>query len=238
MPSGQSSNSRLPLHGKVVVLDPGHNGGNFTHAQVIARQVPAGGFTKHCDETGASTDSGYTEAEFTWQVASVAAAVLRHDGATVVLTRSSNMTVGPCVNVRAAVGNDADAAAVVSIHADGGPSGARGFHVIEPAIAPASRQPAKLLRDSARLAAILRSSFRTDTGEPLATYERAQIEPGLTRRADLAGLNLSTVPKVFIECANMRNGRDAFLVAAPEWRARAGTAIARGIEAFINSSER
>ncbi len=42
-------------------------------------------------------------------------------GATVVLTRSTDTGVGPCVDVRAAIGNDAGSDAAISIHGDGGP---------------------------------------------------------------------------------------------------------------------
>ena len=38
---------------------------------------------------------------------------------------------------------------------------------------------------------------------------------------DLGGLNLSTVPKVLIECANMRNAQDAATVQSPAWRQNA-----------------
>ena len=47
------------------------------------------------------------------------------EGATVVLTRTSNTGVGPCVTERAAIGNRARADAAISIHADGGPPGGR-----------------------------------------------------------------------------------------------------------------
>jgi N-acetylmuramoyl-L-alanine amidase len=52
-------------------------------------------------------------------------------------------------------------------------------------------------------------------------------------RTDLGGLNLSTVPKVFIECANMRNAADAARVTSPAFRQRAAVGIAAGITAFL-----
>ena len=47
--------------------------------------------------------------------------VLRNRGATVVLTRDDNHSVGPCIDERARIANRAGADAKVSIHADGGP---------------------------------------------------------------------------------------------------------------------
>ncbi|HMH39151.1 MAG TPA: N-acetylmuramoyl-L-alanine amidase [Streptosporangiaceae bacterium] len=46
-------------------------------------------------------------------------------------------------------------------------------------------------------------------------------------------MNLSRVPKVFIECANMRNATDAALVTSPRWQATAARAIAAGLTAFL-----
>src|SRR5438093_4267119 len=45
----------------VVVLDPGHNGGNASNPGIINKQVPAGrGQTKPCNTTGTATNAGYT----------------------------------------------------------------------------------------------------------------------------------------------------------------------------------
>jgi N-acetylmuramoyl-L-alanine amidase len=93
----------------VVVLDPGHNGGNASAPEVINRQVPAGGFTKPCNTTGTATASGYPEHAFTFDVAVQTAELLRAEGVTVVLTRTDDSGVGLCVDVRAAVANDAGA---------------------------------------------------------------------------------------------------------------------------------
>ena len=109
------------LNGKVILVDPGHNGGNFGAPSVINRLIWNGRETETCDTTGTETDSGYTEALFNWHVALDLTADLRAEGATVVLTRTSNTGVGPCVTKRAAIGNAAHANAAVSIHADGGP---------------------------------------------------------------------------------------------------------------------
>jgi N-acetylmuramoyl-L-alanine amidase len=208
-----------------VIIDPGHNGGNAAASAVINRQVNAGGFLKACDTTGTQTDDGYPEYAFTLDVALRAAALLRQQGATVSLTRVDSGGVGPCVDQRAAIGNDAHANAAISIHADGGPASGFGFHVIEPALAP-NGGDADILAPSARLALDVRSAFADATGEPYANYIAQQ---GLIARNDLGGLNLSRVPKVVLECANMRNAEDAVRVKDPAWRQRAAAGIAGGI---------
>ena len=123
----------LPLAGLTVAIDPGHDGGNGANPGLIGQPIDGGGFTEPCDTAGTTTADGYTEHAFNFDVATRAAALLESEGATVVLTRTTDDGIGPCVNVRAAVGNNAHAAAAISIHADGGPPGGRGYTVIAPA---------------------------------------------------------------------------------------------------------
>ena len=215
------------LDGKVVLVDPGHKGGNFNAPSVINRLIWNGRETETCDTTGAETDGVYTEALFNWHVALYLTADLRAEGATVVLTRTSNSGVGPCVTDRAAIGNAAHANAAVSIHADGGPPGGQGFAILEPV--PDGINNA-IVGPSAVLGADLRAAFEKGTREPVSSYDGIN---GIQPRDDLAGTNLSRVPKVFIECANMRNTADAALATSARWQARAARAIAAGLAAFL-----
>ncbi|MGK5643195.1 N-acetylmuramoyl-L-alanine amidase family protein, partial [Streptomyces sp. URMC 126] len=104
-----------PLRGKVVVIDPGHNPGNFAHTREIARQVDAGTHRKECDTTGTSTDAGYTEAAFTLDVSRRLRTLLEARGATVRFTHDGDRPYGPCIDERARIGNEAKADAVVSV---------------------------------------------------------------------------------------------------------------------------
>ena len=56
---------------------------------------------------------------------------------------------------------------------------------------------------------------------------------GLIARKDLGGLNLASVPTVFVEAANMRNAADAALVKSTDFRQKLAEALARGIEQFL-----
>lgn len=56
---------------------------------------------------------------------------------------------------------------------------------------------------------------------------------GLDVREDLGGLNLSTVPKVFIECGNMRDPKDAALLTSSHWRQKAAQGMADGISSYL-----
>lgn len=216
----------------VVVLDPGHNGGNAAHPDVIGAPVPAGGFTKPCNTTGTSTDAGYPEHAYAFDVALRTADLLRARGITVVLTRPDDTGVGPCVDVRARLANDAGAALTVSLHADGAPAGARGFHVVEPGLAPDGGNAAVLAASDVAARDVL-AAFGAATGLPRADYPGDLVEPGLTRRDDLAGLNLARTPSVLLESANMRDAEEAALVSDPAWRARAAQGVADGVLAFL-----
>jgi N-acetylmuramoyl-L-alanine amidase len=229
-PSASSQAPAKPLAGKVIAIDPGHNGGNFAHPDEIARQVQAGGFTKECDTTGTETDAGYTEAAFTFDVATRLTALLRAEGATVVLTRTDNDSVGPCVDQRAEIGNRAHANAAISIHADGGPVTGRGYHVMEPVLIKGYTDA--IVAPSARLAAAINSAYRAGTGMPPSNYIGTD---GIDPRGDMGGLNLSTVPKVLVECGNMRNATDATLLTSAAFRAKIAAALAAGLAAYVSA---
>ncbi len=216
-----------PLDGKVVVVDPGHNGGNAAAAATISRPIWNGRETEACDTAGTRTADGYPESLFNWRVGLELTADLRAEGASVVLTRTTDTGVGPCVSRRAAIGNEAGADAAISVHADGGPPGGRGFAILVPV---ADGINDAIVAPSAVLGADLRAAFAAGTGEPVSSYDGTN---GIQPRDDLAGTNLSTVPKVFIECANMRNAADAALLTSPRWQAEAGRAMAVALTRFL-----
>ena len=221
-----------PLAGRVVVIDPGHNGGNGANPSVINQLVDVITERKACDTTGTETNGGYSEHEFTFDVATRVRDLLAAQGVRVEFTRPDDTGVGPCITERAAIGNRAAADVAVSIHADGGPAGGRGFHVIRPASLPGRTDG--IVADSDRFADLLVTAFR-GTGMPPATYIGSG---GLDRRSDLGGLNLSTVPKVFIETGNMRNATDAAMLGDPQWRQQAASAISFAIGAYLAGTPR
>jgi N-acetylmuramoyl-L-alanine amidase len=224
------------LKGKVVVIDPGHNPGNFQHTTEINRKVDIGTNLKECDTTGTSTNSGYTEAQFTLDVSHRLKALLEKQGATVKLTHDGNSPAwGPCVDKRAQIGNRAHADAAISIHADGSAAGNRGFHVILPGSVHAGAADTRpIVASSADLGERIAGNFVRVTGEPPSNY--IGDGTGLVTRKDLGGLNLSTVPKVFIECGNMRDSKDAALLTSEAWRQKAAQGISEGIVSFLHGS--
>jgi N-acetylmuramoyl-L-alanine amidase len=221
-PTAYGASPLAAVQGRTIVVDPGHNPNNIRHIAEITRPVDYGLGTKPCDTTGTATRSGYAEARYTYDVSLRLRALLQAAGAKVIFTHTlTSPAYGPCITERAAIGNRAHADAAISIHADGGPPGGRGFEVVYKPRAPASRN----------LALAVRRAFAAITGEPYSTYVGRD---GIDVRTDLGGLNLSAVPKVLIETANMRNATDARRLESAAYRQREAVALARGLEAFLS----
>lgn len=209
--------------GMIVFLDPGHNGANDGS---ISRQVPTGrGGTKDCQASGTSSDDGYPEHTFTWDTTLRIRAELMALGVRTAMSRGNDNALGPCVDERAEMANKLAPNAIVSIHADGGPSSGRGFHVnysappLNDVQAGPSVQFAQIMRD--QLAA---------AGIPAANYIGSN---GLNGRSDLTGLNLAQYPSVLVELGNMKNPADSALIESPEGRQKYADAVVRGIAAYL-----
>ncbi|YAL82813.1 N-acetylmuramoyl-L-alanine amidase [Dermacoccaceae bacterium W4C1] len=229
--SGGSATTTAPLAGVVIVLDPGHNGGNAANPREVNRLVDAGfGQRKACNTTGTETADGYPEHAQVWDVAQRLRSVLRAQGATVHLTRDSDTGIGPCVDERGAAGAARDADLVLSLHADGNANtSVRGFHIAYPSRMVGG---AAVVQRSQTLARDVRDAFGRDTGMPRAGY--LDGGSGLVQRSDLATLNLSRVPTVLVESGNMRNPADAALLKDPAFRQREARALAAGVRSFLN----
>lgn len=213
-----------------MVLDPGHNGGAGQAAE-NNKLVPAGyGRTKPCNTTGTSTNAGYPEHAYTWDVANRVATILRAHGVRVLMTRPNDDGVGPCVNVRASIESTPGVAAAVAIHADGGPSDGHGFHICEDSRTPEGASATTVAR-SKTLSYDMRSALDANSGLTRSTY----IGGGTAfyPRDDLTGLNLSTNPTTFLELGNMRNAGDAAILSSSSGRARIAAAVAAGILAYL-----
>lgn len=197
-----------PLSGLTIAVDPGHNGDNGASPDTISDSVPDGrGGTKDCNTVGTESADGYPEHRFAWEAAQVLEDALGAAGASVVLSRSDDDGVGPCVDERGTFADDADA--LVSLHANGTEDdSARGFHVIA---APAGGRA---------------DDDATDVSEALGTALAGSLEDaGLARnpayddlvvREDLATLNNASVPAVMLEAGEMRNAEDARMLRSEE----------------------
>lgn len=222
----------LPLAGEIVGIDPGHNGRNYTDPGYIDHPIWNGREQEACDTTGTETAGGYTEAQFNFNVAEYLAGDLRAEGAKVVLTRTTNNGIGPCVTQRSEILNRARANVAIDIHADGGPPQGRGFVVLEPV---ADGPNDRVIGASKAFGRLVLERYHDLTGMPASDYDGTD---GVSYRDDLAGLNLTTVPKVLVECGNMRNSADADLLVRRSFQRLAAHAFAEAITAYLTERAR
>jgi N-acetylmuramoyl-L-alanine amidase len=207
-PAPQAARPAKPLAGKVVGIDPGHNGGNFSDPSFINHLVWNGREREACDTTGTETNASYTEARFNIDVA---------------------LYLRPCIDRRAQILNRAGADVAIDIHADGGPASGRGVAILTPV--PDGPND-KVIASSRRFGRILLHRYTALTGIPISNYDGAG---GFSPRGDLAGLNLTTVPKVLIECVNMRNAADAARLVKPAFQRLAAKSMAEAITGFLKT---
>lgn len=211
------------IAGRIVFLDPGHNGANDAS---LTKQVPTGrGGTKDCQTSGTSTNRGYPEHTFNWETVLRIRAELTQLGVRTAMSRGNDDAVAPCVDERAAMANALQPDAIVSIHADGGPESGRGFHVnySSPPLNQAQSGPA------IQFAQTMRDQLQASGLVP-ATYIG---QGGLYGRSDLTGLNLAQYPSILVEMGNMKNPADAALIESPDGRQKYADAVVRGIAAFL-----
>ena len=196
------------------------------------------GMTLPCDTSGTSSRTGLAESQVNLDVADAVQQILEGWGATVQMTRDSNDGSGPCVDARVEMANAAHADAAVSIHADGVTStDDHGFHVIVPELIVGQSQ--SVVDDSVRLGTDVRDAYRAATGLPTANYVGVD---GINPRADLANMNLTTLPRVLIEMGVLgapAGGSDDLAVLGSETgRENAARGIANGIAAFLGVAVR
>ncbi len=224
-PAGASA--ALPLKGETVGIDPGHNGRNYAYPGYLSHQVWNGRNWEDCDTTGTQTSGGYTEALFNFRVAEYLRADLIRDGARVVMTRNNNTGKGFCVTTRSYIINKAHANVAVDIHADGAPAWGRGFAILEPV---ADGPNDTVIASSARLGTDIRAAMLAGTPMPVSNYDGTN---GINHRDDLAGLNLTKVPKILIEVGNMKNATDVRLLTSAAFQQRVARALLAAIIKFL-----
>lgn len=227
-PAQTAATAVLPLTGRVIALDPGHQLGNARYPQQINRRVWVG-LWKACNTTGTATNGGFPEATFAWKTTLRLKEMLESRGATVRLTRTTNSLDdwGPCIDARGRFGARVGADLMVSIHGDGAVSTTRGFFVIRPGWREGYTDD--IARPSRQLALDVRGGLRGQGFAVSSSYGG----DGLDTRRDLGTLNTSDVPAVVVELGNMRNGGDAACMASARCRGRYARGLLAGIVAHF-----
>lgn len=207
------------LEGRTIVIDPGHNGANPENQAEISREIEAGGLRKACDVVGAE-GGGQTESAFNLDVAERLRDELEDRGAEVVLTRTDDEGVGPCLDERARLATEEGADVLLSIHAHGDGPETSGFHVTS---SPLSGEGSDVLATDVRDGLV---------AEDLVPSDDEGVD-GIDVRRDLGTLNLSSVPAVIVDAGNLQSPVDEETLGTPSGRQRIADGMADGTEAFL-----
>ena len=223
-----ATQSRKPLAGMIIAIDPGHNGGNSSHPEQVNRKVWIGNAWKVCNTSGTATNAGYPEHRFTWALARLVRSRLEALGATVKLTRSNDRGWGPCSTTRGKFGAKVHADLMISLHGDGLGASQHGFVVIRPGLVRGYTD------DILSRSKTLSRAMRRGLDHAKVRRSTAYGGDGLDVRTDLGTLNLSNVPAVLIELGNMRNAHDARLMSTSAGRGRYAAGLVFGIRTFLH----
>lgn len=225
------------LAGKTIFLDPGHQASAAGHD--LRAQVPDGrGGKKDCQTSGATGVNGAKEHTVNWQIGQLVKAGLESQGARVVLSRPDDTGWGGCVDERAAAASRSGAAVAVSLHADSTARGAdeskKGFHMIVPSLPVPDATVDRVQSGEGRKASnTMRDAF-VKAGFPSANY--AGVRDGIQTRPDIAAVNLTKVPAVFIEMGNLANPGEAKALAGRDGQVKYAMAITDGILNYVNGN--
>jgi len=208
------------LSGKVVVIDPGHQGGSLAGVEPIG---PGSSTMKEKTASGtAGVVTGIPEAELTLAVSLKLREALRARGVTVYMTRETLAQTSNIGNVdRARFWNAKNAHLAIRVHADGAENrSARGIHVLY----PSSQWTTAISAPSKRAAQLAQQALVAATGAP---------DRGIDARDDMTGFNWSQVPVILPEIGFMSNPEEDRLLATDAYRQKIANALADAAVAFL-----
>ncbi|WNR45089.1 N-acetylmuramoyl-L-alanine amidase [Paenibacillus roseipurpureus] len=207
---------------RLVMIDPGH--------QRVGNNEPerVGPDTRETKPKVSSGTAGVRtrkpEYVLNLEVSQLLKAELVQRGIHVVMTRETH-DVDISNKQRADMANDAGAALVVRIHADGDSSpGTKGFSVLYPSAAQPAVKP--IAAASKQAAALLLAGLQQATG---------QQGRGLSARDDLSGFNWSKVPVTLVEIGFMTNPEEDELMSQTAYQKKLAAGLADGIEGYLKA---
>jgi len=214
----QAASSPLPLSGFVVCVDPGHS--------------------SETSEGTASRDGKLTERHVNWVVARRLAVLLRAEGATVVLTKSSEGQV-VTNRRRAEIANDAHAKLFLRLHCDSGEqSGLATYFPDRPGRRFGVTGPSPGVIHASLIAA---SVFQPAVMAALGGAERdagikGDSQTGVgSKQGALTGSIFSHVPALTVEMCVLTNAHDYRFIRTAEGQERMARALLAGVEAYAGA---
>lgn len=217
---------------RIIVIDAGHQAKASSETEPLG-PYPTGTPTNQIEmkaevsQGGADDFNGIPEYELNLQVALRLRNVLISRGYSVLMIRETN-DVNISNKERAQIANKYNAAAFVRIHANGDSDATRRGAMT---VCQTKNNPfagcAAAYEESRRLSEVILeyycSSTRMNTDKNLPIWETDTM----------AGTNWSDVPTTIVEMGYMSNREDADLMSTDEFRRRAATGIADGLDAFF-----
>lgn len=204
---------------KVIVINPGHQGKGNSGKEAVG---PGSSTMKAKVSAGATgVSSKIAESQINLTVGLKLKAELETRGYTVVMTRTSQ-NVNMSNQERAKLANKYNAAAVISLHCDGGNASARGAHTI--AIAKNNPYCPQTYNTSSSLASHVIKAYCQETGIK---------NRGVSYRNDLTGLNWSEVPSIYLEMGFLSNKDEDLLLTNASFQNKMIKGIANGIDKYF-----
>ena len=212
----------LPLEGFIIGIDPGHQ----LHSNSGLEKVsPYGEETKKKVSSG--TQGVYTrvpEYEINLQVGLKLKEELETLGATVIITRETH-DVDISNAERAIIMNDANADAVIRIHADGSSNPeVYGMHMLVPSLGCMHNETVE--KESEILANALKTTFIEYTGAKLRDN---------SYRSDITGFCWSTVPVCLIEMGYMSNEAEDRMLVSDEYQNKIVDGLVQGFIKYFDN---
>nr|NLI51075.1 N-acetylmuramoyl-L-alanine amidase [Propionibacterium sp.] len=221
---------RGPLTGKVIVIDPGHNG-RYSRSINERNYYTYGAGWRPCVQAGTTTYTNVTEHTIVWQVANRVVPLLLARGATVVLTRPDDDGYGPCNNERPEIANREGASLFLSLHVDGNEDKTlRGFYVAHSTKMAGGEG---VQAASAAAAQIVARHLLNRTSLPGSNYVGQPGNPVYVR-TDLAVLDgIRGAPAVLIESGNSRSPADVAYLTGADTQQEYAAALAAAAEEIV-----
>lgn len=210
----------LPLQDKVICVDAGHGLNSYNKQEPIA---PNSSQTKIAFASG-TVGKNQTEEELNLSVAMKLEEILKKQGATVHMTRTTHESDMTNID-RAEFANKLNADVSVKIHADGiENSSAHGVSMLVPSNQYINNQ--ELCNESRKIGEIILAEVVKTTGA---------ANRGVVTRSDLTGFNWTKVPIVLIEMGFMTNPEEDAKMETDEYQQKIVDGIVNGILTYFES---
>jgi len=202
------------LAGKVICIDPGHQGRADTSPEPIG---PGSSQTKPKVAGGTSgVVTHVPEGQTNLEIGLKLRTALEAQGATVVMTRTSQ-NVDVSNSQRAAIANDAHADLFIRLHCDGAASSST--HGISMLVPAKTQWTGPIVSSSRSAGEALQAAVIAATGAK---------NNGVVTRGDLSGFNYCKVPSILIEMGFMTNPTEDRALNSADYQAKLVNGLTQG----------